>query len=122
MDRLNSLITIKQTTKFSSANFQKMLSPSHIILRIQRLEANSVELDEVAHYEPPHQDLRCLQIQLFSSLVVRVNNSISTLKTLLDIVSPAGTCIIEPYAQSLYLHPLHSTILFQMEIPLWEYF
>ena len=27
--------------------------------------------DEVAHYEPPHQDLRCLQIQLFSSLVVK---------------------------------------------------
>ena len=28
----------KQTTKFSSAIFQKMLSPSYIILRIQRLE------------------------------------------------------------------------------------
>ena len=31
---------------------------------------NSVDLDEVAHYEPPHQDLSCLQIQLFSSLVL----------------------------------------------------
>ena len=49
------------------------------MLRIQRLEANGVDLDEVAHsvdldeaahYEPPHQDLHCLQIQLFSSLVV----------------------------------------------------
>ena len=30
-----------------------------------------VDLDEVAHHEPPHQDLRCLQIQLFSSLVVK---------------------------------------------------
>ena len=30
--------------------------------------ANSVDLDEVAHDEPPHQDLRCLQIQHFSSL------------------------------------------------------
>ena len=28
-------------------------------------------LDEVAHYEPSHQDLRCLQIQLFSSLVLK---------------------------------------------------
>ena len=28
--------------------------------------ANSVGLDEVAHNEPPHQDLCCLQIQLFS--------------------------------------------------------
>ena len=25
----------------------------------------------VAHHEPPHQDLRCLQIQLFSSLVLK---------------------------------------------------
>ena len=34
----NSLTTEKQTTKFSSANLKKMLSPSCIILRIQRLE------------------------------------------------------------------------------------
>ena len=65
---LNSLTTKKQTTKFSSANFQKMLNPSHIIFRIQR--ANSLDLDEVAHYELPHQDLRCLLIQLFSCLVL----------------------------------------------------
>ena len=25
----------------------------------------------MAHYEPPHQDLCCLQIQLFASLVVK---------------------------------------------------
>ena len=25
----------------------------------------------MAHYEPPHQDLRCFQIQLFSSLVFK---------------------------------------------------
>ena len=25
----------------------------------------------MAHHEPPHQDLRCLQTQLFSSLVVK---------------------------------------------------
>ena len=30
-----------------------------------------MDLDEVAHYEPPYQDLRCLQIQLFASLVVK---------------------------------------------------
>ena len=34
----NSLTTEKQTTKFSSANFQKILNPSYTILRIQRLE------------------------------------------------------------------------------------
>ena len=33
-----------------------------------------MDLDEVAHDEPPHQDLRCLQIQLFSSLVYVSSN------------------------------------------------
>ena len=33
--------------------------------------ANSVDLDEVAHYEPPLQDLCCLQIQLYLSLVLK---------------------------------------------------
>ena len=33
--------------------------------------ANNVDLDEVAHHEPLHQDLRCLPIQVFSSLVVK---------------------------------------------------
>ena len=31
-------------------------------------------LDEVAHYEPPHQDLGCLQSQLFSSLILKVGS------------------------------------------------
>ena len=35
---VNSLTTKKQMTKFSSANFQKLFSPSDIILRIQRLQ------------------------------------------------------------------------------------
>ena len=33
--------------------------------------ANCVDLDEVAHFEPPHQDLHCLQIPLFSSLALK---------------------------------------------------
>ena len=37
-------------------------------MRIQRL----VDLDEAAPYEPTHQDLCCLQIQLFSSLALKV--------------------------------------------------
>ena len=37
-NNVNSLTVEKQTTKFSSANFKKILSPSYIILRIQRLE------------------------------------------------------------------------------------
>ena len=48
-----------------------MLNPSFIILRIQSYSANSVDLDEVAPYEPPHQDLRCLQIQIFSFLALK---------------------------------------------------
>ena len=35
---INFFTTKKQMTKFSSANFQKILRPSYIILRIQRLE------------------------------------------------------------------------------------
>ena len=35
---INSLTTEKQTIKFSSANFLKILSLSYIILRSQRLE------------------------------------------------------------------------------------
>ena len=31
----------------------------------------TVDLDEVAHHEPPHQKLHCLQIQQISSLVVK---------------------------------------------------
>ena len=33
-----------------------------------------MDLDEVAQYEPPHQDLHCLQIQLFLSLVFKELN------------------------------------------------
>ena len=34
-----------------------------------------MDLDEVAHYEPTHQDLRSLQIQLYLSLVPEeINN------------------------------------------------
>ena len=57
-----------------------MDSPSYIILKIQRLEGNSVDLDEVAHHEPSHQNLDCLQIQLFSSLVLKELNSSSHLE------------------------------------------
>ena len=60
---INSLSA--KTTKLVSADFQKNIKPKLCHMRIQRLEgkwANSVDLDEVAHHEPPHQDLRCLQI------------------------------------------------------------
>ena len=34
------------------------------MLKNQRLEGNTVDPDETAHYEPSHLDLQCLQIQL----------------------------------------------------------
>ena len=49
-----------------------MLSPSYSILKFKDQRG----LAEVAHYEPPHQDLRCLQIQLFSFLVLKELNNI----------------------------------------------
>ena len=51
-------------TKFTSAKFEKEKKkhPSYIILRIETkdIRANSVDPDEVAHYELPHLDLNCL--------------------------------------------------------------
>ena len=31
-----------------------------------------MDLDEVAHYEPPHQDLHCLQSCQFPSLTLKI--------------------------------------------------
>ena len=42
----------------------------------------------MAHYEPPHQDLRCLQIQLFSSLVVK------ELRNIISDLGMARGCIV----------------------------
>ena len=39
----------------------------------------------MAHYEPPHQDLCCLQIQLLSSLVVKKLSDVDADKTLSDL-------------------------------------
>ena len=63
-----------------SAKFQKMFLTSYIILRTLGLGANSVDPDEVAHYEPPHLDLCCLQMQLFSFSGAFWAKSLLTLK------------------------------------------
>ena len=47
--------------------------------------ANSVDLDEVAHYKPPHQDLHHLQIQLLLSLLLKDLNA--DLRVILNILS-----------------------------------
>ena len=33
--------------------------------------ANRVDIDEMAHYEPPSQDVHCLQIYLFTSIALK---------------------------------------------------
>ena len=73
MQAFNSLATKKQTTKFSSANFEKKKNVKSKLHHIEnsKTRGQGVDLDEVAHYEPLYQDLRCLQIQLFSSLVLK---------------------------------------------------
>ena len=60
-------------------NFQKTkcyvqaisLSP-HPYCEFIDYREKSIDLDEAAHYGPPHQDLHCLRIQPFSSLVLKV--------------------------------------------------
>ena len=62
-----------QATKFPSAKLKKKCFVQTVSYpEFKHLRANCVDLDEVAHYEPPHQDPHCLQIQLFSSLVLSV--------------------------------------------------
>ena len=67
----NSLfLTVDGLLKFSSANFQKNDKSKLYHVEYSRLEGKQFDLDGVAHDKPSHPDLRCLQIQLFSSLVL----------------------------------------------------
>ena len=43
---------------------KKIKSKLYHIEKSKTRGQNSVDLDEVAHYEPPYQDLRCLHFQL----------------------------------------------------------
>ena len=63
-----------------------------------------MDLDEVAHYEPPHQDLSCMQILLYASLVVQeLNNSYMSL----------NRALLHTYSLSLSSshHPVMTEIL-----------
>ena len=71
-----------------------------------------MDLDEVAHYEPPHQELRCLQIQLFSSLVLKEFTRLflmnfSVLKSNESICQLRGilfTLVLDNYCYQYYHH------------------
>ena len=58
----------------------------------------------MAHYEPPHQDLRCLQIQLFSSLVVKElkNTTVRFLNALDCICATDATEMVSQYGNRVY--------------------
>ena len=43
-----------------SANFKKCLVSATLYCEFKNYRANSIDQDEVAHYEPSHLDLRCL--------------------------------------------------------------
>ena len=59
----------KQMTKLRLQNFEKD-NRNCIMLKSQRLEGNSVDPDEKAHYVQPHLDLQYLQIQLLLCLAL----------------------------------------------------
>ena len=64
----------EQTTKFSSANFQKILSPSYIILRkLEKLVGKQCRCG-IRWLIMSHLIKICLQIQLFSSLILKELN------------------------------------------------
>ena len=50
-------------------NFKKCFI--EVISRIQDLRLNSVDLDEAAHYELPHLDLRCFENSTFFFLLLK---------------------------------------------------
>ena len=106
---VNSLTTKKQTTKFSSANFEKMLSELYINENSKTRRANSVDLDEVALHEPPHQDLRCLQIQLFMSLVVKELNHV-IVRAVISLTSSSCQSVLLFERCHWYLFPFSQTV------------
>ena len=65
----NSLNTKKADGTHFSAAKKNIHANSYSKFRDWR--TNSVELDEVAHDEPPHKDLHCLQMYLISSSALK---------------------------------------------------
>ena len=90
----NSLTTKQQTTKFSSAKFKKNFTQAISYSEFKDYRANGVDLGEVAHDEPPHQDQRCLQIQLFSSLVLKRVKQIKETTEKYNYTAGGRTCIL----------------------------
>ena len=62
------LVTPKKNKKLE--NFEKMFHSGYVMLRIKDKNESSVDPDKMAHNEPPHLDLHCLQSQPFSVLTL----------------------------------------------------
>ena len=58
--------------KFTSANFQKMFFLA-VYGDCKDQWSSSADQDKATHFEPPHLDLRCLQIQLLSVMTYSVS-------------------------------------------------
>ena len=69
---IKPLTAKKQTTESTSANLKKNVSYRLCHIVNSKTREQSVDLDETAQVEPFHQDLRCLQIQLFFSPALKV--------------------------------------------------
>ena len=77
-NQIKSLTSKEQMTKFSSSVFKNVKAKLYHTENSKIRGQNSVDLDEVAHNEPPHQDLHCLPIQLFFSLVLKESSMMHT--------------------------------------------
>ena len=62
----------KADDKIYVCHFSKTASSKIHITEISKTRGNSIDHEEVAQNGPPQQDLRCLKIQLFSSLAFEV--------------------------------------------------
>ena len=65
---------LKGDAKFPSAKFKRKFIKVISNSEFKDKRTNSVDLDEVAHYEPLHRDLHSLQNYLLSSMALEKLN------------------------------------------------
>ena len=85
---------------FHQCNFLKNVKSK--LYHIDNSKTRGQTLDEVVYDEQPHQDLHCLQIQLFSSLVVKELKDLEIPKNFCQIDSPFLAHLDEVKEELLY--------------------
>ena len=85
---INPLSTKNADDKIYVCEISENVSSKPNYIEHSKTRANNVDQDEVAHHEPPHQDLHCLQTQLFSSpaLLVLIDVAFFLLKKKYNLV------------------------------------